>query len=153
MIEAFTLETAADMVRPGTKITLSPRFFKGQRAPRKTARTRCFTRTAPFPGRAFPGGKELLKRKIIFPGGPPSTSPIWVALPHLVPKDLSPCPGVGGILTPTPFSVGSGDKPRAVFAFRRGRLASERFSPTPWDRLPHFQLLFKGTLSSFSPQG
>ena len=83
--------------------TLSLGFSRADRGAPDTARDavllreqRPYLRTSRFQGH------ELLQRKDNSSPGPPSTSPSSVALPHLVPKDLSPCPG-WGILTPFPF--------------------------------------------------
>ena len=90
-------------VRPGTRFTPSPWDFQG---PTETHRTpqepRCFTDPVPLsPGKPIPGGGALTKKRELFPGSRP-TSPTSFALPHLVPRDLSPCPG-SGILTRFPF--------------------------------------------------
>lgn len=109
--------------------TLSLGFSRADRGAPDTARDavllreqRPYLRTSRFQGH------ELLQRKDNSSPGPPSTSPSSVALPHLVPKDLSPCPG-WGILTPFPFGR-QRDKHVSVFAYRQ-RLASERISPIP----------------------
>ncbi|KAG8171723.1 hypothetical protein JTE90_000957 [Oedothorax gibbosus] len=97
-------------------------------------------------------GHEILQRKDnSFPRGGPSTSPSSVALPHLVRRTYSPCPGWG--ILPHPLSS-QRDKHEHVFAFGR-RLASERISPIPLGPTdPCFQLLFHmEPFSSFSPQG
>ena len=53
------------------------------------------------PGKPIPGSESLTKKRELFPGSTP-TSPTSFALPHMAPKDLSPCPG-SGILTRFPF--------------------------------------------------
>ena len=53
------------------------------------------------PGKPIPGSESLTKKRELFPGSAP-TSPTSFALPHMAPKDLSPCPG-SGILTRFPF--------------------------------------------------
>lgn len=53
------------------------------------------------PGKPIPGSESLTKKRELFPGSWP-TSPTSFALPHIAPKDLSPCPG-SGILTRFPF--------------------------------------------------
>ena len=90
-------------VRPGTKITPSPWDFQGPTETHRTAQeARCFTEPVPLsPGKPIPGGKLLTKKRELFPGSRP-TSPTSFALPHVAPKDLSPCPG-SGILTRFPF--------------------------------------------------
>ncbi|KAG8155917.1 hypothetical protein JTE90_026854, partial [Oedothorax gibbosus] len=76
--------------------TISLGFSRANRGAPDTARDavllreqRPYLRTSRFQGH------ELLQRKDNSSPGPPSTSPSSVALPHLVPKDLSPCPGWG----------------------------------------------------------
>ncbi|KAG8175570.1 hypothetical protein JTE90_018863 [Oedothorax gibbosus] len=98
--------------------TISLGFSRANRGAPDTARDavllreqRPYLRTSRFQGH------ELLQRKDNSSPGLPSTSPSSVALPHLVPKDLSPCPG-WGILTPFPFGR-QRDKHEHVFAFRQ----------------------------------
>ncbi|KAG8170617.1 hypothetical protein JTE90_005432 [Oedothorax gibbosus] len=79
-------------VRTGTKITLSPSIFKGQQ--RRTGhrkRRGAFREQRPYLRTSRFQGHDSYKKDNSSPG-PPSTSPSSVALPHLVPKDLSPCP-------------------------------------------------------------
>ncbi|KAF8784059.1 hypothetical protein HNY73_002398 [Argiope bruennichi] len=83
--------------------TLSLGFARADRGAPDTARAavllreqRPYLRTSRFQGH------EPLQRKDNSSPGPPSTSPSSVALPHLTPRGLSPCPG-WGILTPFPF--------------------------------------------------
>ncbi|KAG8156721.1 hypothetical protein JTE90_012552 [Oedothorax gibbosus] len=109
--------------------TISLGFSRANRGAPDTARDavllreqRPYLRTSRFQGH------ELLQRKDNSSPGPPSTSPSSVALPHLVPKDLSPCPG-WGILTHS-LSVGSETNTSMCLRFGR-RLASERISPIP----------------------
>lgn len=96
-------------VRPGTKFTPSPWGFQGPTGAHRTPQEpRCFTEPLSLsPGKPIPGMKPLTKKRELFPGLPP-TSPTSFALPHVAPKDQSPCPG-SGILTRFPF-----DKSRAT---------------------------------------
>ena len=55
------------------------------------------------PGKPIPGIRILTKKRQLFPG-PPPTSPVSFALPHWLPKELSPCLGLG-ILTQFPFGL------------------------------------------------
>ncbi|KAG8170980.1 hypothetical protein JTE90_004085, partial [Oedothorax gibbosus] len=139
-------------VRTGTKITLSPSDFKGQQ--RRTGhrkRRGAFTRTASLsPDEPIPGTRTLTKKDNSSPG-PPSTSPSSVALPHLVPKDLSPCPG-WGILTPFPFGR-QRDKHEHVFAFRQTSRFGTDFSDPLGPTDPCSTAVHMEPFSSFSPQG
>ncbi|KAG8156135.1 hypothetical protein JTE90_010341 [Oedothorax gibbosus] len=134
------------------EITLSPSIFKGQQ--RRTGhrkRRGAFTRTASLsPDEPIPG-HELLQRKDNSSPGPPSTSPSSVALPHLVPKDLSPCPG-WGILTPFPFGR-QRDKHEHVFAFRQTSRFGTDFSDPLGPTDPCSTAVHMEPFSSFSPQG
>ncbi|KAG8170679.1 hypothetical protein JTE90_011851, partial [Oedothorax gibbosus] len=96
-------------------------------------------------------GHELLQRKDNSSPGPPSTSPSSVALPHLVPKDLSPCPG-WGILTPFPFGR-QRDKHEHVFAFRQTSRFGTDFSDPLGPTDPCSTAVHMEPFSSFSPQG
>lgn len=91
------------LVRSGTKITPSPLDFQGPTQVHRTPReARCFTGTTTLsPAKPIPGCPSLTKKRELFPGFWP-TSPTSFALPHMAPKDLSPCPG-SGILTRFPF--------------------------------------------------
>ncbi|KAG8156062.1 hypothetical protein JTE90_019126 [Oedothorax gibbosus] len=79
--------------------TISLGFFKGQqrRTGHRKRRGAFYENSVPISGRADSRDTNSYKEKINSSPGPPSTSPSSVALPHLVPKDLSPCPGWGNI--------------------------------------------------------
>jgi hypothetical protein len=95
-------------------------------------------------------GHELLQRKEISSPGPPSTSPSSVASPHLVPKDLSPCPG-WGILTPFPFGQ-QRDKHVACFYKSTSRFETD-FSDSLGPTDPCSTAVHMEPFSNFSPQG
>ena len=78
-------------VRLGKKIILSPWDFQGPTEALGTPQElRCFTGTISLsPGKPIPGIPSFTKKRELFPGLPP-TSPSSFALPHWVPKDLSP---------------------------------------------------------------
>ena len=83
--------------------TLSLGFARADRGAPDTARAAVLLREQhPYLRTSRFQGHEPLQRKDNSSPGPPSTSPSSVALPHLCPRALSPCPG-WGILTPFPF--------------------------------------------------
>ncbi|KAG8172247.1 hypothetical protein JTE90_015815 [Oedothorax gibbosus] len=132
--------------------TISLGFSRANRGAPDTARDavllreqRPYLRTSRFQGH------ELLQRKDNSSPGPPSTSPSSVALPHLVPKDLSPCPG-WGILTPFPFGR-QRDKHEHVFAFRQTSRFGTDFSDPLGPTDPCSTAVHMEPFSSFSPQG
>ncbi|KAG8170626.1 hypothetical protein JTE90_018982 [Oedothorax gibbosus] len=85
---------------PAQKITL-PLDFRANRGAPDTARDAVFLREQrPYSGRADSRDTNSYKKKKLFPGSSVE-SPSSVALPHLVPKDLSPCPASKGF----PFSI------------------------------------------------
>ncbi|KAG8171750.1 hypothetical protein JTE90_017149 [Oedothorax gibbosus] len=131
--------------------TISLGFSRANRGAPDTARDavllreqRPYLRTSRFQGH------ELLQRKDNSSPGPPSTSPSSVALPHLVPKDLSPCPG-WGILTPFPFGR-QRDKHEHVFAFRQTSRFGTDFSDPLGPTDPCSTAVHMEPFSSFSPQ-
>ncbi|KAG8157301.1 hypothetical protein JTE90_013638 [Oedothorax gibbosus] len=130
--------------------TISLGFSRANRGAPDTARDavllreqRPYLRTSRFQGH------ELLQRKDNSSPGPPSTSPSSVALPHLVPKDLSPCPG-WGILTPFPFGR-QRDKHEHVFAFRQTSRFGTDFSDPLGPTDPCSTAVHMEPFSSFSP--
>lgn len=92
-------------VRPSTKITLTHSDFQGPtRAHWTPQEPWCFTDPASLsPGKLISGTRILTKKRQLSPRLPP-TSPSSFALPLLIPKDLSPCLGLG-ILTQFPFGA------------------------------------------------
>ena len=94
---------AADIGTARHEIHITPWGFQGPVEARRTPQEpRCFTEPRSLsPGKPIPGMGLLTKKRKLFPGLPP-TSPTSFALPHMAPKDLSPCPG-SGILTRFPF--------------------------------------------------
>lgn len=100
----LTLETCCGYrVRPSMKITLPHSDFQGTTEALWTLQEpQCFTVSASLsPGKPISGIRYLTKKRQLSPGLPP-TSPSSFALPHLIPKDLSPYLGLG-ILTQFPF--------------------------------------------------
>nr|KAI8725852.1 hypothetical protein BgiMline_034933 [Biomphalaria glabrata] len=105
----FTSETAADM---GTALARNSHrlrgVFKGRQERTGHRKSRgAFGAIVPISGQADSRDEAPYKKRELFPGLPP-TSPTSFALPHVAPKDQSPCPG-SGILTRFPF-----DKSRAT---------------------------------------
>ncbi|KAG8156160.1 hypothetical protein JTE90_010269 [Oedothorax gibbosus] len=92
----FTWRPVADMgYVTGRKLHSSPSDFQGPTRRTGHAETPVLYEEQASLSRTEPDsrGNELVQRKETSSPGPPSTSPSSVALPHLVPKDLSPCPG------------------------------------------------------------
>ncbi|KAG8171369.1 hypothetical protein JTE90_007611 [Oedothorax gibbosus] len=147
----FTLETCCGYgYGPDENYTISLGFSRANRGAPDTARDAGFyENSVPISGRADSRDTKLLQRKDNSSPGPPSTSPSSVALPHLVPKDLSPCPG-WGILTPFPFGR-QRDKHEHVFAFRR-RLARNGFLRSLRTDCPMLNCFSHGTLLQLQPQ-
>ena len=101
-------------VRARTKITLPHSDFHGPtRALWTLQEPQCFTVFSSLsPGKPLPGNQNLTKKRQLSPGLPP-TSLSSFALPHWVPKDLSPSLGLG-ILTQFPFGIYLSSRPTIV---------------------------------------
>ncbi|KAG8162617.1 hypothetical protein JTE90_010613, partial [Oedothorax gibbosus] len=95
-IEVFTLETCCGMGTDRTKITLSPRFFKGPRGAPGHRRDRFLREQRPISGRPDSGDTNFKKKKkITFPGSPVDFPRVRL-LYRIGPKrGPIPCPGFG----------------------------------------------------------
>ncbi|KAG8170413.1 hypothetical protein JTE90_011724 [Oedothorax gibbosus] len=104
--------------------------------------TRCFyENSVPSPARAISRDTTRYKERLNLPGSSVDVSQFGCVTPHLVPKDLSPCPGLGNI-NPIPFRSAARHKHEHVLRFRQTSLDFGRDFSIPWTRLDHVQLLF-----------
>ncbi|KAG8171944.1 hypothetical protein JTE90_019022 [Oedothorax gibbosus] len=110
------------------KLHISLGFSRANRRARITARDAVLYENRSLSQDERFQGHELYKEKITLPRVPVDVSRV-VALQHLVPKDLSPCPGWGIVTHSFPPPGRSEEQTRACVAFGR-RLARNGF-PIP----------------------